>query len=133
MYFGCSKEPSHWDGSFEYPQHMYWMRNKENNFPIHTLIWRPVTDTWTGWKTSEYGILINSAGQRLIAIKLGCGLFTPERYILFRTKVVTHANRFITLTVVTWKCSHAVKRDVDWYYLTKYCITVSISNYVLSF
>ena len=32
MCFGCSKEPSHWDGSFEYPQHMFWMRNKENSF-----------------------------------------------------------------------------------------------------
>ena len=39
--FGCSKEPSHRDGSFEYPQHMFWMRNKENRFPICTLIWRP--------------------------------------------------------------------------------------------
>ena len=29
MCFGCSKEPSHWEGSFEYPQHMFWMRNKE--------------------------------------------------------------------------------------------------------
>ena len=27
--FGCSKEPSHWDGSFEYPQHMFWLRNKK--------------------------------------------------------------------------------------------------------
>ena len=26
--FGCSKEPSHWDGSFEYPQHIFWLRNK---------------------------------------------------------------------------------------------------------
>ena len=26
--FGCSKEPSHCDGSFEYPQHMFWLRNK---------------------------------------------------------------------------------------------------------
>ena len=25
MCFGCSKEPSHWDGSFEHPQHMFWM------------------------------------------------------------------------------------------------------------
>ena len=25
--FGCSKEPSH--GSFEYPQHMFWLRNKK--------------------------------------------------------------------------------------------------------
>ena len=37
----CSKEPSHRDGSFEYPQYMFWIRNKENSFPIHTLIWRP--------------------------------------------------------------------------------------------
>ena len=29
--FGCSKEPSHRDGSFEYPQHMVWLRNEKNN------------------------------------------------------------------------------------------------------
>ena len=28
MCFGCSKELSHRDGSFEYPQHMFWLRNK---------------------------------------------------------------------------------------------------------
>ena len=27
--FGCSKEPSHQDGSFEWPQHMFWLRNKK--------------------------------------------------------------------------------------------------------
>ena len=43
MCFGCSKEPSPWDGSFEYPQHMFWMINEENSFIIHTLIWRPGT------------------------------------------------------------------------------------------
>ena len=32
MCFGCSKEPSHRDGSFEYSQHMFWLRNKKNNF-----------------------------------------------------------------------------------------------------
>ena len=32
MCFGCSKEPSHRDGSFEYPQHMFWTRNEENSF-----------------------------------------------------------------------------------------------------
>ena len=25
----------------EYPQHMFWMTNKESSFPIRTLIWRP--------------------------------------------------------------------------------------------
>ena len=29
MCFGCSKEPSHRDGSFEYPQHMFRLRNKK--------------------------------------------------------------------------------------------------------
>ena len=32
MYFGCSKEPSHRDGSFEYPQHMFWLGNKKMIF-----------------------------------------------------------------------------------------------------
>ena len=41
MCFGCSKEPSHPDGSFEYPQHMIWLRNKKNNFQLHTLIRGP--------------------------------------------------------------------------------------------
>ena len=28
-------------GSFEHTHHMFWMRNKEDNIPIRTLIWRP--------------------------------------------------------------------------------------------
>ena len=34
MCFGCSKDLSHGDGSFEYPQHMFWFRNKKNNFQL---------------------------------------------------------------------------------------------------
>ena len=41
MCFGCSKEPSQWDSSFEYPQHMFWLRNKKNNILLRTLIWGP--------------------------------------------------------------------------------------------
>ena len=42
--FGCSKEPSHRDGSFEYPlKHMFWLRSKNNNFLVRTLILRPGT------------------------------------------------------------------------------------------
>ena len=29
MCLGCSKEPSHRDDSFEYPQHMFQLRNKK--------------------------------------------------------------------------------------------------------
>ena len=28
----CSKQPFHWDGSYEYPQHMFWSRNKKKGF-----------------------------------------------------------------------------------------------------
>ena len=35
--FGFSKELSHLDSSFEYPQHLFWLRNKKNNFLVHTL------------------------------------------------------------------------------------------------
>ena len=35
--FGCSKELSHSDGSFEYPQHMFWLRNKKMIF-CYTLL-----------------------------------------------------------------------------------------------
>ena len=40
MCFVCSKGPSKCDGSFEHPQHMFWLSNKKNNFPVYTLIWR---------------------------------------------------------------------------------------------
>ena len=48
MCFGCSKEPSHSDGSFECPQHMFWLRNKKFNFQLRTLIWRPNQKTAYG-------------------------------------------------------------------------------------
>ena len=37
MCFVCSKEPSHWDGSFEYPEPMFWLRNKEIIFSYAVL------------------------------------------------------------------------------------------------
>ena len=44
--FGCSKEPSHWDGSFEHSQHMFWMRNKKPIFLLHTLNLSPGTKSF---------------------------------------------------------------------------------------
>ena len=35
--FGCSREPSHCDGSFEYSQHMFWLKNKKVIFLLCTL------------------------------------------------------------------------------------------------
>ena len=36
--FWCSKELPHWDSSFEYQQHMFWSRNKENDFLDSSLL-----------------------------------------------------------------------------------------------
>ena len=40
--FGCSKDLFHRAGSFEYPQHMFWLRNKNNNFLLRTFILGPI-------------------------------------------------------------------------------------------
>ena len=40
----CSKEYTHQDGSFEYPQHMFQLRNKKINFQRHTLC----LEAWIG-------------------------------------------------------------------------------------
>ena len=43
--FGCSKEPSHWDGSFEYPQHMFLLRNRNIIFGVFMLNLSPGSST----------------------------------------------------------------------------------------
>ena len=40
MCFGCSKEPYR-DGSFEYPQHIFWLQIRKINFQLRTLICGP--------------------------------------------------------------------------------------------
>ena len=34
--FRCLKEPSHCDGSFEYPHHMFWFRIETINYMVRT-------------------------------------------------------------------------------------------------
>ena len=36
MCLGCSKEPYHRGGTFEYPQHMFWLRNTKNIFQLRS-------------------------------------------------------------------------------------------------
>ena len=38
--FGCSKEPTHWVGSFESPQCMFWLRKITKIIFNYPLIWR---------------------------------------------------------------------------------------------
>ena len=46
--FGCSKEPSQWDGSFEYPQHMFWLINKKIYF-MHLKINHALLSSGQSW------------------------------------------------------------------------------------
>ena len=55
MCFGCSRESSHPDNSFECPQHMFGLRIKKNNFQLCTL-------------TSEPGIPSNIKFQKFSCI-----------------------------------------------------------------
>ena len=45
---GCSKEQYHRDGSFEYPQHMVWLRINKNIFLLYILNQRPAYDIFQG-------------------------------------------------------------------------------------
>ena len=64
MCFGCSKEPSHQDGSFEYPQRMFWLRNEKKYFQLRTLIWGP--EGLYFWLTNRK---INLSGDLSLTLK----------------------------------------------------------------
>ena len=58
----CSKEPSNRDSSFEYPQHMFWLRNKKIIF-IYTLLSGGLgiqDSTGTGDKNSTRPLVVTS-------------------------------------------------------------------------
>ena len=69
MCFGCLKEPSHQDGSFEYPQHMFWLRNALLSGGLWVLvqfvIQLLVFFTQTSWQNVQIGVcaqcMLNSA------------------------------------------------------------------------
>ena len=62
--FGCLKEPFHRDGCFEYQQHMFWWRNKKNNFQSRTLILMPGPDA-SHKETSEVSVVPRDSFRKL--------------------------------------------------------------------
>ena len=80
--FGCSKEPSHWDGSFGYLQHMFWLRNKKIIFLLHTFI---IIKSWkTHSSTPDWG----------------CHCFYPNKQL--------HVDRHLSDVIVMLKRCHHV-------------------------
>ena len=73
MCFGCSKEPSHGDGSFENPQHMFWVRNKE--IILSYALLSGILYIWNVCKKSPSSTLVDiSSGER----DLNFGGILPE-------------------------------------------------------
>ena len=54
MCFGFFKEPSYRDGSFEYLQHMFWLRNENNNFQLPILRGVEIATFYTCPGTSKW-------------------------------------------------------------------------------
>ena len=78
--FGCSKELSHWDASFEYPQHMSWLRSKKNNFQLRTHIWRPRYSLKCLIKMLPVSTTTNDAQRRKRALM---GRFSHFQFLTF--------------------------------------------------
>ena len=77
MCFGCSKEPSHRDGFFEYPQHVFWLGKKKNNFQLHSSIW-----AWC----IDISCLLNCGGRRGTLSLTALDMAVPD--ILIRLKAL---------------------------------------------
>ena len=69
---GCLKEPSHQDGSFEYPQHMFWLRNKKKYFwnALLTKVMHYIMVGITYMYIQHYRTLVKTALQKFIFLFL---------------------------------------------------------------
>ena len=88
MCFVCSKELSRGEGSFEYPQHMFQLRNKKHNFQLGTLkfrfsfnnlcaqtVWITVKFTTVPWEYSKCSKILNISlflfSNEMVVIRAG--------------------------------------------------------------
>ena len=74
MRFGCSKKRSHGNGSFEYPQHMFWLRNRYfNNIKIQYPLTREPGSViiWMQLSTPAVSASINWLWPAVQAVKTG--------------------------------------------------------------
>ena len=101
MFWG-SKEPSHRDGSFEHPQHMFWLRNKKNNFLVGTLIWRPDRCVipfdcmgYTKWALSRIYSITNWLSMRSVFGDILTFVDTPWYTLKFITSMVKGRFQFV--------------------------------------
>ena len=107
MCFGCSKEPSHRDVSLEYPQHMFWLRNKNNNFQVLTLIWGPDL-----FEVSHHEIFTEKLEKKTTLLK------THKVYIFYNLcSLCSLKFPFLTVANVFYDCMQLMVDDVSLLYV----------------
>ena len=82
---------------------MFWMRNNENNFPIHTLIWKPAslenhvdTQEWLEIRSSYTINVLN------LNISFFC---TPIKYVFFMARIYKMLVRIANGEYPDWTAS----------------------------
>ena len=123
MCLGFSKKPFHRDGSFEYPQHMFCLRNKKTNCQLRTLIsWFtreccmcvPKRAKWS-WIAHLSFVINVSDGSRTRPMWPRWGHFVPQ---------INSLNKFKR---VHWVMLHTKYQDSlpcgfrEWYVLCFHC------------
>ena len=100
MYFGCSKEPSYWDGSSEYPQHMFWLRNKKiilyalltkgmyiYSLLLKTAIFNKIWINIFSFPLKKQNIL-HTINNQIMSIIILCILETPKQVLWHTVKTL---------------------------------------------
>ena len=139
MCFGCSKEPSHREGSFEYPQHMFWLSNKKNNFQLGAC--------WSQVRTSNSGCF--SVDEKYFQPSPQCRPWSGITYLLqksyifdfilkalvfysiltYRVNVGTFGHSRVQLFLGTWhvvQCN--ISNDIYMLILFKICFKTILSR-----
>ena len=73
-----SANPSHWDGSFEYPQHMLWFRNKKNILLLFTVNWM----LWLSFNISSQPLVTADIFNILSRPHSRTGVFTSQHSVM---------------------------------------------------
>ena len=104
MCFGCSKEPSHRDVLSEYPQYMFLLRNKKNNFPLRFFTWRPCY----GYPFLQYVLCMSSLNMSCIYSEwvVMCFLWIHCTDILIKCKLISLCFLIYTQKVIHYFPAH---------------------------
>ena len=83
MCFGRSKEPSHRDGSFEYPKYMLWPRNEKMRENLSSKLLKRVSSaTVTSENLNNFIPLFGVVRQNFISVQLRECACSSEPYLL---------------------------------------------------